>query len=442
MGSERQDEAVRLGALRVPMIVAIVLTLLAVAGLGLAWEWLFRRTSERSAIEETGRSATDTGRAVLDPFITDDLIAGRKDALDKLAIAGLSLIHDRGAVHVEIWSKDEKVVWADQTAVIGHSFQLETEERALFSSQGALVESKQVTLGVATSESNLLHVDFGSKTISGVPVMVEIDYPLSLVKSRAAQGRRSFRPILFIGLGLLIAAQLPLLRALAQRRNTLEAQRSYLVQRFITTGDAERRRIAAEVHDGAVQDLIGIALSLSVAADEVASPMKEHLGGIADSTRRTVRKLRSLLTNIYPVEVPVAGWVGGLDATIDALRQRGIVVDVDVQEIRLAPADALLMLRVGREALRNISTHAEASRVDVVMRQNGTTATLRVTDDGVGFDEKTTARKREAGHLGLQLLADLAEDLGARFVVNSAVGMGTTVYLELKELDDSNSVGR
>jgi signal transduction histidine kinase len=221
----------------------------------------------------------------------------------------------------------------------------------------------------------------------------------------------------------------------------LEAQRAYLVQRFITTGDVERRRIAAGVHDGAVQDLIGIALSLSVAADEVASPMKEHLEGMADSTRRTVRNLRSLLKNIYPVELPAAGWVGGLDATIDALRKRGIVVDVDVREIRLAPADALLMLRVGREALRNISTHAEASRVDVVVRQNGTTTTLRVTDDGVGFDETTTARKREAGHLGLQLLADLAEDLGARFVVNSAVGMGTTVYLELKELDDSNSVG-
>ncbi|MEY2445276.1 MAG: two-component system, NarL family, sensor kinase, partial [Ilumatobacteraceae bacterium] len=360
------------------MIVAIVLTLVALVGLGVAWEWLFRRTSERSAIEDTGRSATDTGRAVLDPFITDDLLAGRTDAIDKVAIAGLSLIHDRGAVHVEIWSEDGMVLWADQTALIGRTFQLEDEERALFLSQGAIVESRQVTLGVATGDANLLHVDFGSTTISGVPVMVEIDYPLSLVQTRAAQGRRSFRPMLFIALGLLVAAQLPLLRALAQRRNALEAQRAYLVRRFITTGDAERRRIAAEVHDGAVQDLIGIALSLSVAADEVASPMKEHLVGISDATRRTVRNLRSLLINIYPVEVPADGWVGGLDATVEALRQRGIVVDVDVQDIQLAPADALLMLRVGREALRNISSHAEASRVEIVMRQVGTTTTLRV----------------------------------------------------------------
>jgi signal transduction histidine kinase len=222
----------------------------------------------------------------------------------------------------------------------------------------------------------------------------------------------------------------------------LEAQRAYLVRRFITTGDAERRRIAAEVHDGAVQDLIGIALSLSVAADEVASPMKEHLVGISDATRRTVRNLRSLLINIYPVEVPADGWVGGLDATVEALRQRGIVVDVDVQDIQLAPADALLMLRVGREALRNISSHAEASRVEIVMRQVGTTTTLRVSDDGVGFDERTTARKREAGHLGLQLLADLAEDVGASLVVESTVGTGTTVYFQLKERDDSNRVGR
>ena len=430
MASRRKDAAVGLRSLRAPVIAAVLLTVVALIGLGVAWEWLLKRTSERSAVQDSGRYGVDIGRAALEPFITDDLLAGKQDAVNMLAIAGTALIHEGAAMHVELWSIAEKVLWSDRTELIGRTFQLEVEEGALFASHGALAELRHDGLGPDSAGASRLQVDFGSQTASGVPVLVEIDYPITLVESRAARDRGRFRPLLLIGLGVLIAAQVPIFRALRQRRKSLEAQRRQLVERFIATGDVERRRIASAVHDGAVQDLIGVTLGLSVAADEVGSPMKEHLSAIADTTRRTVHNLRSLLTNIYPVEVPEAGWVYGLDDIINALRQRGVVVNVDVAHIPLPPAEAVLMLRVGREALRNVAAHAEASRVDIVMSHDDTATSLRITDNGVGFDHDTAEHQLHVGHLGLQLLHDLAADMGATLVVDSALGRGTTVTLK------------
>ncbi|HZX53565.1 MAG TPA: ATP-binding protein, partial [Ilumatobacteraceae bacterium] len=132
-------------------------------------------------------------------------------------------------------------------------------------------------------------------------------------------------------------------------------------------------------------------------------------------------------------EVPERGWVTGLDETIGALRQRGVVVNVRVPELRLAPANEQLLLRVGREALRNIGAHAQASCVDITMSKNGNAVTLLIADNGVGFDGETAASQRQVGHLGLQLLRDLSEDMGAVLVVDSKPGAGTIVHLELEE---------
>ena len=236
-----------------------------------------------------------------------------------------------------------------------------------------------------------------------------------------------------MGLGLLTVAQIPLARALVHRLRKLQAERENLLERVITSSDIERRRIAAEVHDGAVQELIGITFSLSAAADESAAPMNERLGGLAVATRHTVRSLRSLLNSIYPVEVPEDGWGPGLDPIISALRQRGVIVNVKVPEVRLSPANELLLLRVGREALRNVDAHARASKVDIKMTKNGNAVKLLITDNGVGFDKEMAETQRQVGHLGLQLLRDLAEDMGAVLIVDSAPGSGTTVHLELEE---------
>jgi signal transduction histidine kinase len=287
---------------------------------------------------------------------------------------------------------------------------------------------------IAAGETRLLQVYFGTKTRSGTPIVVETYYPASLVDSRAADQRSSFLPLLLGGLGLLTVAQIPLVRALMHRLKKLQTEREQLLERVIASSDIERQRIAAEVHDGAVQDLIGITFSLSAAADEAPAPLKDRLGGLAGATRHTVRSLRSLLNSIYPVQVPEEGWAAGLDEIINALRQRGVIVNVKVPDIRLSPANELLLLRVSREALRNVDAHAHASQVDIALtRSSGKGMRLMITDNGIGFDKEMAVSQRQVGHLGLQLLRDLAQDMGAVLQVDSTPGSGTVVSLDLEE---------
>ncbi|HEX3090604.1 MAG TPA: histidine kinase [Ilumatobacteraceae bacterium] len=440
MGGGRSDTSIK--SLRGPIGLSILITALTLAGVGIAWEWLFQRTSESSAIDEFARTDRISGRAILEPFIVDELLTGDKGAHDRLVQAGNALINGGGAVHVTVWAEDGTLLWSDIPKLTGHltdidgeneeaehAINFDAEEHALLSSQGTQVELHTL-IG---NEIPLVSVDFGAKTPAGEPVVVEIFYPANLLSNLASQQRDRFRPLLFLGLGLLIVAQLPLTLALSRRRKALAAQREDLVRRSVTTSDNERRRIAAEVHDGPVQDLIGIAMGLSAATEMAPSPLDDDLRDLAGEARSTVRSLRSLLNNIYPVDVPDEGWVRGLDPMVEALRERGVVVDLDVPETALAPTSELLMLRVGREALRNVSAHSDASNVSIKLGRTGSTVTLDIVDDGVGFDDEVASNQRHAGHLGLQLLQDLAEDTGATLLIDSEPGRGTNVHLALEE---------
>jgi two-component system, NarL family, sensor kinase len=439
MTLDQRDGSAGLRSLRGAMGATIVFTALTLLGLGIGWAWLFHRTSQNSAVQDAGRYGELSGRAALAPFVTDDLLRGTHEALAKVADAGRALISQGGAAHVKIWSVDGRVLWSDESLLIGQTFPFEENETRLLQGDGVLatlskLDEAENKYEIAAGETSLLQVYFGTKTLpSGQPVVVETYYPTTLVDSRAADQRRSFLPLLLGGLGLLIVGQVPLARALTHRLKKLQKEREHLLERVIDYKDTERRRIAAEVHDGAVQELIGITFSLSAAADESVAPMKERLGGLAVATRHTVRSLRSLLNSIYPVEVPESGWAAGLNEIISALRQRGVHVSVKVPEIRLSPVNELLLLRVGREALRNVDAHARASEVNITMTTTGNAVKLLIADNGVGFNKEMAETQRQVGHLGLQLLRDLAQDMGAVLVVDSTPGSGTTVHLELEE---------
>ena len=438
MTLDQRDGPAGLRNLRGAVGASLLFSALSLVGLGIGWAWLFHRTSQNSALEDAGSYGALAGRAALAPFITDKLLTGDEAALQDVARAGQALIEQGSAKHVKVWSASGKVLWSDEKPLIGQTFAFDDEEKKLLGTRNVLasvssLDEDENKFEIGEGEKSLLQVYFGWTTTAGTPMIVETYYPTSLVNDRAAAQRQDFLPLLLGGLALLVVAQLPVGLALTHRLRKLQTEREHLLERVIASSDIERRRIAAEVHDGAVQELIGITFSLSAAAEESDPPMSERLDGLAVATRHTVRSLRSLLNSIYPVEVPERGWAAGLDDTIAALRQRGVAVNVKVPELRLSPANELLLLRVGREALRNVDAHAHASQVDITMTKNGSAVTLMVADNGVGFDREMAASQRQVGHLGLQLLHDLSEDMGAVLVVDSKPGSGTTVHLELEE---------
>jgi signal transduction histidine kinase len=205
-----------------------------------------------------------------------------------------------------------------------------------------------------------------------------------------------------------------------------------LLERAVDASDRERRRIAGDLHDGAVQDLTGVALSLEVGARRVEDDpdSARALRSGAARTRATVRSLRSLLVEIYPPSLQRAGLVAALEDMLAPLEARGIETSLEVGSgIDLDVEREALCFRVAQEAVRNALKHAGAGRVAVALEQSQGAIRLTVTDDGRGFDPATA--DGETGHIGTDLLRDLAAELEGEIRIDSEPGRGTEVALSL-----------
>jgi two-component system, NarL family, sensor kinase len=210
-------------------------------------------------------------------------------------------------------------------------------------------------------------------------------------------------------------------------------ERERLLRRLVAVSDLERRRIAAEVHDGVLQDMIGISFSMETVAKTAPPESCTMAHHAANGMRGAITDLRSLLMTMYPVQVPTEGWLHGLDDLIDDLRRGGVRVDLEVGRSRLSAMNEVLALRVTRESLRNVAAHSLAQHVRISAHRVNGYARVTIVDDGIGFDSDTAERRSNDGHFGLRLSQDLAREMGASLTVRSEPGVGTEVELVMKE---------
>jgi len=146
-------------------------------------------------------------------------------------------------------------------------------------------------------------------------------------------------------------------------------------------------------------------------------------------TRQAIRELRSLLVEIYPPELHRQGLEAALNDLLASCVSRGVETQLRVGPDGELPAEVqALFFRAAQEALRNVVKHSGASHVEVdVERQNGR-ATLRVADDGSGFDPE---HGPDGAHFGLRVLRDLVREVGGDLEIDSKPGRGTTVCVEV-----------
>jgi signal transduction histidine kinase len=213
-------------------------------------------------------------------------------------------------------------------------------------------------------------------------------------------------------------------RLAAELRARIEELRASRA-RLVDTADAERRRIERDLHDGAQQRLVALALGLRLARSKLdADPAAAAamLEGAQDELAAATDELRELARGIHPPLLSDRG----LDAAIDALASRS-QVPVEVESMptqRLpAPVEAAAYFVVA-EALTNVARYSEASGATVrVVRENGRVA-VEVADDGVGGADPDRGS-------GLRGLADRVATLDGRLDVRSPAGAGTTVRAEI-----------
>jgi two-component system, NarL family, sensor kinase len=410
----------------------VVLLLVGVAGV-----LAMRRLGTTEALRQAERIALVAGRGVVEPRLTEGIVRGDSSSLLSIdeVVSGSVL---RGPIaRVTILDPDGRVLYADDPALIGSAFALSASEREALRTGDAVTAERtpdELRSRFENDLGSLLEVSFPVSTPSGRTLLFQASIPLDSVTASAEQLWGAFLPVLAAALLALALVQIPLAVRLARQVRRSQEERELLLRRAIESSDLERRRIAGDLHDGPVQQLAGLSMSLAAAAGSVgpADPSAGPLREAAAAMRRSVRVLRSALMGIYPPNVRRAGLRAALADLAAPLTEQGISADVDVPpSLDLPPDVESLLFRASREAFRNVERHAHAKRVRLRVSAENGLVLLEVEDDGIGFSSERGEPSRADGHIGLPLLRDLAGDAGGTLHVDSAEGRGTRVRLEV-----------
>jgi signal transduction histidine kinase len=193
--------------------------------------------------------------------------------------------------------------------------------------------------------------------------------------------------------------------------------------RLVAAQDAERRRIERNIHDGAQQQLVALAIKLSITESMIgtdAEGERELLAELREDAAGAVEELRDLARGIYPPLLASRGLPAALEAQA---RKAPVPTSVTADGVGRYPQDAeAAVYFCVLEALQNVAKYAGATRAEVRLAASGHGLRFEVTDDGAGFDPQS----RGYG-TGLQGMADRLHAHGGSLDVRSAPGAGTTV---------------
>jgi two-component system, NarL family, sensor histidine kinase DegS len=204
--------------------------------------------------------------------------------------------------------------------------------------------------------------------------------------------------------------------------------------RIVEAQEAERSRLAQEVHDGPGQALTNAIFQVEyVERIMVRDPRgaQSELRFLRDVLRRELSDVRTFISALRPTVLDQLGLDGAIQETIDYMRNLTglrIAATLSAPPERLGEAEQTVVLRIVQEALHNVRKHAAASAVTVSTEARDGEWTLEVRDDGHGFDVGAVAA-RGRRNFGLQFMRERAELIGASFDVRSRPDGGTVVRL-------------
>ncbi|MEV5009600.1 MULTISPECIES: HAMP domain-containing sensor histidine kinase [unclassified Streptomyces] len=216
-----------------------------------------------------------------------------------------------------------------------------------------------------------------------------------------------------------------LIRTFNAMLDRLENERATSSARVLLAQEAERRRIAQELHDEVGQSMTAILLALKRAADEADAPLRDELLQAQEITRGSLDEVRRLVRRLRPGVLDDLGLVAALTSlTTDFATHTGLQVvrrfDADLPA--LEPETELVLYRVAQESLTNVARHADAERIEVSLRHTDGAVELAITDDGRGIK----AAHEGAGIRGMRERALL---IGAGLDIAPAPAAGTEVRL-------------
>jgi signal transduction histidine kinase len=399
-----------------------------------------RRVGTERAIAEAKSSTYYIAKGIIETNADNGLLTGNEASIQRLDDRVNAAVLSGPLVRVKLWTEDGTIIYSDQDELIGQKYVLDADKAEMFANN--VVEAEAEVSDLSAPENiyerpftKLLEVYQLTETTGHTPVVFEAYFTYSGVSDVGRDLWKQFAPIAIGALIALELIQVPIFITLTRRLSAAQVQRERLLRHAIQASEAERRRIASDLHDGVVQELTGVSLSLAAASrsDSADAP---KMGEASSSIRSSIKSLRSLLVEIYPPNLHEEGLEFALGDLLGGVSNRGISVKLDVDLGKTAlPADTVgLMYRSAQEALRNVVSHSGATRVRLVAKVSGNVARIVVDDDGRGFTPEQIEHTNSDGHFGLRALAGLVAEAGGKMSVLSAPGAGTRVEVKLPVL--------
>ncbi len=427
----RSSDSVARPVLTFALLVLLALALVAGSGL-----FVIRRLGDEQALNEA-RQLTALSARVVERRVTDELLTGDAESLGAVA----SVVHDAvlqdPVVRVKIWNAAGEIVYSDELKRIGRTYELGAEEQEVLTDGGVISE-----LSDLQAPENSFERSFGQleevytriKTPSKIPLLFETYQLRSSIVGNGRELAATFTPVLVVTLIALALLLIPLAWALARRVRRTQDERERLMQRAIESSDRERRRIAGDLHDGPVQELSGLSMQLSAAAETAGDPSaRDALRDSASAVRGSVKTLRSAIVGVYPPNLQQAGLAArplGSRRPVGAAGHRDGARGRPRRAVRARDRGAVVpRVPGGPPQRRGACGRGHRPRL---LRDEGGRAVLEVRDDGRGIAPEVGGRAREGGHMGLEILGDLVRDAGGQLTVLAGNGgAGTVVRMEV-----------
>lgn len=196
----------------------------------------------------------------------------------------------------------------------------------------------------------------------------------------------------------------------------------------------ERQRLARDLHDAINQSLFTAGIIAEVIPrlwEQDQALARSSLKDLHRLTRSAQAEMRALLAELRPstlIDTDLGELIKQLGYALSGRVDVPVVVNTS-EKINIPPNVQIVFYRICQEALNNIAKHANASRVDIDLQQDGGELTLRIRDNGSGFDPK----QMTSGQYGLQMMQERADELGAQLTITSQPGQGTEISIHWKD---------
>lgn len=412
-----------LGLVVVGLVVTVAAALLTGA--------LARRAGSEAIARAFDEVAVVVAGSVVAPRLTPGAVQPGTAEAAALHGAVRALQRSGPVAGVVVRDPDGRVVWSDTTIAAGTT----TGGSPLRPDQlRALRDGSVAREHDGDADTGVLTASVGVRDAGGGRVLVDVSARYRLLATGPGTAWTPVAAGVLGGLLVLQLLQVPFVWGLVTQLRRSRETGARLREAALAAGEAERRRVARQVHDEVLPQLHGLVYELD--AVRLGAPGGQAstavLDRAADGVRAGLGELRAVLAGSSRAELPRGGLAPALADLATRLEAIGIRVTLRVPPVDALPPDVAEVLYLcAREALRNVMAHSGAERVGIYLDVTVPEISLTVDDDGRGFEEARLTESRVDGHLGLPALGDLVTDSGGSLTASSSPGRGTQVVVRV-----------